>query len=516
MKTGKLIRKSIIAATVAAVVPIMMVANGQDDYYEGSDRWIGPGQGGILAARTIFDNAFGRLGVINESGEVDMSGHPFFEPLGSNGRACVTCHQPSDGMALSLDSIRERWELSGGSDPLFSPIDGANCPNMPRGEYDSHSLLLERGLIRVGIPWPPQPRNNVPVVPEFTIEVVRDPTGCNLHEEYGLYSDNPTISLYRRPRVAANLKYIVFEGGPFNAKRLAMVNDRDPYSGQYMSMNMMADAREPSLKTQAMSAAMGHLELPNGLTDEQLEKVVEFESQLYMAQEFSHQAGQLEYEGGPEALGPMAMVRNERGLGDNFGVPLFRWFDMWNPAPGETAEQRTFRESVARGHDVFFIRPFMISDTAHINTVGMGNPQKRTCATCHNAAMTGTDVSAGWVDVGSTNLPFAKEAVPNPWTDDKHQLPLFKITCNQDARPHPFLGREIYTQDPGRALISGKCYDVGSIVMGQLRGLAARAPFFSNGSAESIRDLVDFYDRRFNIGYTEQERQDLVNFLSVL
>jgi cytochrome c peroxidase len=52
--------------------------------------------------------------------------------------------------------------------------------------------------------------------------------------------------------------------------------------------------------------------------------------------------------------------------------------------------------------------------------------------------------------------------------------------------------------------------------MGQLRGLAARAPYFSNGSAENLGALVDFYNRRFNMGLTEQERADLVNFLSVL
>jgi cytochrome c peroxidase len=190
---------------------------------------------------------------------------------------------------------------------------------------------------------------------------------------------------------------------------------------------------------------------------------------------------------------------------------------MWKPAPGETEEQRAFRESVARGHEVFFIRVFYVTDTAHINTVGLGNPMKRTCATCHNSAMVGTDLSAGWVDVGTTNMPFARQNVPNPFEQGiQHELPLFKITCNEEARPHPFLGRVIYTQDPGRALISGKCYDVGSIVMGQFRGLAARAPYFSNGSASTIRDLVDFYDRRFNIGYTEQEKVDLTNFLSVL
>jgi cytochrome c peroxidase len=74
----------------------------------------------------------------------------------------------------------------------------------------------------------------------------------------------------------------------------------------------------------------------------------------------------------------------------------------------------------------------------------------------------------------------------------------------------------IYTQDPGRALISGKCNDVGAIVMQQFRGLAARAPYFSNGSAANVRELIDYYDRRYNIQYSEQEKQDLEHFLESL
>jgi hypothetical protein len=265
-----------------------------------------------------------------------------------------------------------------------------------------------------------------------------------------------------------------------------------------------------------MSAARDHMQVKEPLSAAVLDGIVAFESQLYAGQITNTTGGSLVEPGGPLALGPRNLLQQERGLGDNFGVPLFRSFAMWNPAPGETQAQRDFRESVARGHDVFFIRPFFITDTAHINTVGMGNPMKRTCATCHNSSMVGTDLSAGWVDLGTTNLPHARESVQNPWSEVKHELPLFKITCKAEARPHPFLGRVIYTQDPGRALISGRCQDVGSIVMGQFRGLAARAPYFTNGSASSLRDLVDFYDRRFNIGFTEQEKTDLTNFLSVL
>ncbi|MEY4640477.1 MAG: hypothetical protein RLZZ227_471 [Pseudomonadota bacterium] len=517
--TSRKATRFVLGSLVCAVMAAAVYAQTSGEMQSADTRqWIRAGQGGMLEADAAFNNLHGKLGIVNAGGAVDMTGHPFFEPIGSNGRACVTCHQPSDSMGLALASIRQQWELTQGDDPLFDPIDGANCPNLPRADPSSHSLLLNRGLIRVGLAWPPGPRNGVPVVPEFDIEVVRDPTGCNTSTEYGLESAKPTISVYRRPRIAANAKYVSYESNPLNAKRLAMVVDRDRFTGKYMSMNIMSDAREASLRTQAVSAARDHLQMQEALPEDMMEKIVSFEEQVFAAQVESNVGGALAYAGGPDALGPRNMEKFDRGLGDNFGVPLFRNFDMWKTAaPGETAAQREFRESVARGHDVFFIRVFYVTDTAHINTVGLGNPMKRTCATCHNSAMVGTDLSAGWVDVGTANLPYARQNVPNPFQAEvQHDLPLFKITCNDEARPHPFLGRVIYTQDPGRALISGKCYDVGAIVMGQFRGLAARAPYFSNGSASTLRDLVDFYDRRFNIGYTEQEKADLTNFLSVL
>jgi len=78
------------------------------------------------------------------------------------------------------------------------------------------------------------------------------------------------------------------------------------------------------------------------------------------------------------------------------------------------------------------------------------------------------------------------------------------------------LGRITYTTDLGRALITGKCSDVGSIVMQQFRGLSARAPYFANGSAAHLKQVIEFYDRRFNMHLNPQESRDLVNFLSVL
>jgi hypothetical protein len=283
---------------------------------------------------------------------------------------------------------------------------------------------------------------------------------------------------------------------------------------------MMADGREPTLRTQAASAAATHLEL-SALSDEQLKEISEFESQIYAAQAEHVSAGDLQGPGGPPALGPSAMAKGRTGvLGNNTTWYVFpmgeSWSDLEPTGNVETDKLLEFRASVARGHDVFFFRTFWIRDAMHINNIGLGNPIKRTCSTCHGMHMTGMDVANGWVDVGTTNLPWAMEVEQDPWTDKKPEMPLFKLTCTGSHAPHPFFGRTIYTQDPGRALITGKCNDIGSIVMQQFRGLAARAPYFSNGSAKNLRELVDFYDRRFNIRYTEQEKQDLINFLSTL
>ncbi len=72
------------------------------------------------------------------------------------------------------------------------------------------------------------------------------------------------------------------------------------------------------------------------------------------------------------------------------------------------------------------------------------------------------------------------------------------------------------TTDLGQALIDGSFDHVGKIKGPVLRGLSARAPFFHNGSAQSLLDVVRFYENRFGLILTRQEEADLVAFLSSL
>ena len=428
--------------------------------YELAYPWWDLNRGLPLPASKTFADSSGELRMLNTSGAVETSGHAFFTPLGSDGRACVTCHQPTSAMSLSVDLIRQRWADTQGKDPLFAAIDGSNCPNLPQEKEASHSLLLERGLFRIALPWPPVAADGRPIQPDFQIEVVRDPTGCNR---------NPaSISVYRRPRVAANLKSIAPAGGAM----------------------LMADGREPSLQSQAVTAALVHEQAREAPTPAQRKQIEDFERQLFLAQDSDYLGGLLGEPGGPSMLGVENVARGAASL--SAAGNLAASFDPWRSASASTLaiRQRAFRESVLRGVDLFASREFRTADGKAV-----------TCVACHRPGI------KRWFDIGTTNLPTAKDFL---------ELPLFRITCAASAPPHPQLGRVFFTQDPGRALITGKCADAGSIVMQQFRGLIARAPYFANGSAGDLMELVEFYDRRFGIGLTAPEKQDLVNLLSIL
>ena len=474
--------------------------------YSGDARWWAPGGGRAFPAQADYQNEAGTLRILLKGGPMETAGHPFFEPAGPNGRACVTCHQPADAMGLSAETARARWTATNGRDPLFAAFDGSNCPTLPQAERSSHSLLLDFGLIRIQRPWPPRDLRGQPIRPDFAIEVVRDPWGCNSGRQFGLEAERPTISVYRRPRPAVNLKYLLAVGFAYDPKE-GMPLPLDPESGRPMSGNLMADGRAGTLTSQLRDAASAHLELLRTMDDAEMARIIDFESRVFAAQQRDRSGADLDNLG---ALGgPRNLAESEPGQLGSIGRPVWSEFEPWENIPRRarlTAEQRRFRQSVARGARIFRERTFLITDTAGINSpIGFGNPVRNSCVFCHNMTMMGNDVAPGQVDLGTTTSPFA---------DPAPHLPLFRITCR--GEPHPHYGRVIYTHDPGYALTTGRCADVGRITLQSMRGLAARAPYFSNGSARDLRAVVDFYERRYNIGYTDQEKQDLVNLMSVL
>jgi hypothetical protein len=94
--------------------------------------WWNAGTGEVFPWDEDYADPTGQTGVRNTVGAVHTEGHPFFEALGENRRACITCHQPANAMGLSAATVRERWTETSGKDPLFAAVDGSNCPSLPQ------------------------------------------------------------------------------------------------------------------------------------------------------------------------------------------------------------------------------------------------------------------------------------------------------------------------------------------------------------------------------------------------
>ncbi|MBV9086640.1 MAG: hypothetical protein JOY79_04090 [Acidobacteriaceae bacterium] len=195
----------------------------------------------------------------------------------------------------------------------------------------------------------------------------------------------------------------------------------------------------------------------------------------------------------------------------------FTPFDSW---AGLTAGDKVsqFRASIARGQAIFNgTAPgstFVISGVSGLKDGPAGTITNGHCNSCHNVQNTGNDTAAGTQHTGVGD----NSTLALPATSDQ---PLFAFACPVGSIPFfsnpDGLGHDIFiTNDPGTGLITGKCKDLGKMKIPVLRGLASRAPYFHGGNAATLDDLVNFYDRRFAIGFTTQQKQDLVNFLNSL
>jgi cytochrome c peroxidase len=471
-------------------------------------------QVGLVVPQTELDaDPHGVLGSYQPAGATITGTNAFFQPLGTNGRSCATCHQPSDAMGMSAASVQQRLLSTLGTDPLFAPVDGANCPNtggLPLLNQAGYSLLLKYGLIRIPLP--------VPANAEYTITVASDPNGCNSNAAYNTAVNPVTgakqqiISTYRRPLIAANLQFKVLSGvDTGGAPAIDLVTGepilKDPATGHYLNGNIMSDGREPTLLSQALDATLGHAQATKAPTAAQLAQMVEFESGIFSAQSSDSLIGSLTQNG--LKGGPVLVSQSAGGVVPATGQQVFSDFNALNPA---TALTTAAQASVYRGQQVFNNLTFIISNDAGINNIpGVPNGIQSTCSGCHSQVNGGTEIFPhGQHTVGIGGMQVSQGG-PAP----SSYLPLFKVTCKAGLTT-PFNGTTVLVNDPGKALITGKCADIGRFSVPQMHGLAARAPYMHDGSLATLMDVVNMYQKRFNIAFTAQNKTDLVAFLNTL
>lgn len=196
--------------------------------------------------------------------------------------------------------------------------------------------------------------------------------------------------------------------------------------------------------------------------------IVNFEKSLSTAQLIVPGVGRLDSDGakgGPEELSKMG-----KSLG------RFDLFDAW------IGHSNPRRAQIARGQEIFNSR----------------NANGRSCNGCHNTANNGTRFDNALFDIGTASF----DARP---TD----FPLYTFR-------NKTTGQTRQLSDAGRGNITGLWDDLGKFKTPTLRALAARAPYFHNGIAPTLTDVVLHYEKHLFFVYRDQERADLVAFLNAL
>jgi len=447
----------------------------------------------------VFDKT-GVFTTVSSQGYIDLD-NEFFQDLGTNGRRCVTCHVPTVGWTITPQQLRTVFDATDGGkfddgfglSAVFRTNDGANSPNADVSTLSkrrkAYSMLLNKGLIRVGL--------TIPANAEFELVKVEDP----YH-----FASASELSLFRRPLPTTNLKF----------DSTVMWDGREVIPGQTVAFD---------LSNQANSATQGHAQ-GAPLTVAQRESIVKFETSLATAQIFDRKAGDLHAAGAKG--GPDEILRQPFyiGINDNFGdskthapfTPVvFNIYDAWKNVSGGYGygygndswghggygdyAYNEARRAVARGQALFNTHPIHIKGVSGINDeAAFGKPKDLvgTCTTCHDTPNGGNHSVVAPLNIGLVDA--------SRRTAD---MPLYTLR-------NKTTGETVKVTDPGRAMISGKWAHIGRFKGPMLRDLAPRAPYFHNALAADLDAVVDFYDERFNIKLTRQQKSDLVAFLRTL
>lgn len=211
-------------------------------------------------------------------------------------------------------------------------------------------------------------------------------------------------------------------------------------------------------------------------TAETIQSIVAYEEGLRFAQQSSFGIGLLTScggQGGPTHLSAQLPVNGP-----------FDLYDAWSglePGSCTTVSADKRRAQVARGQALF-------------NATNPGG----SCRSCHNAANNGSNVNGTLFDIGASRPEFRQAGMPLYTVRNKSTLEVRQTT------------------DPGRALRSGLWADMDRFKTPSLRGVAARAPYFHNGIAATLKDVVVHYEVALGFVYTSEEEDDLVAFMEAL
>jgi hypothetical protein len=330
---------------------------------------------------------------------------------------------------------------------------------------------VDRALIRFT-------RNLAPIAAnpasEFTVTAVNDPSG---------FSTLSQTLAFRRPSPTANQSKVSSTG----------------WNG-----GGTTDVPSAVLATTGGASRL-HLQRVDPLPTDLANSIRDFQLGVIFAQKTDFRAGRLDSDGAHGGAAALMAQPFTVGVNDiqsaTFTSKIFDLYDAWarydRGGHEDFGLQNNARASIYRGQQIFNTRTFAISNTHGVNDVLGQATVQGTCGTCHNTPNVGGHSVFRVFDIGSADAPRCDAAFP---------LVTIQNKATSQSRTVCDLGRGT----------NGVWADVGSFRAPPLRGLAARAPYFHDGQARTVRDVVDYHNAHFNIGLSSRDRDDLTAFLSAL
>ncbi|MGC1728566.1 MAG: hypothetical protein WA747_04205 [Steroidobacteraceae bacterium] len=434
----------------------------------------------------------------------------FFANLGTNGRTCGTCHVEAN--AWTFTPLHA--QLLRHNDPLFAPVDGSDCPPVSGNQEPNSansSMVLKYAVIRIQLA--------IPATANFALASATNPKRC------AIPPGSPAISgdlfLFRRPLPSTNLVLLsaVMWDGRESLEKITTT------AGEASTAPLLFD-----LDDQANSATTGHAQGAPIVGTQAQQDIVNFEMGLSTAQVIlvpDIGIALLDLEGAngganylQNTAAPAFSIGVNNPLSPPFTNAVFTIYSAWEPTSPEYRRLPPVEQAIGRGEALFNNTTFVVHDVPGINSVPSdplynpadplaGQDVVAGCGLCHNSPNAGDHSTSLPINIGVTMAQPANNNGSANHALDLGNLPVYTLTNSAT-------GATVQVTDPGKAMISGSWTDIGKTKGPILRGLAARAPYFHNGSAKDLATVVSFYNQRFNIGLTPQQQSDLVTFLEAL
>lgn len=248
-------------------------------------------------------NEHGKAASYSTQGFIDRCS-AFFEPQGTNGRDCTSCHVEEAGWSMSAEAARRIFKRSRGLDPMFNALDadraGADPVDTIWQRRHAYSMLLQGKFSR---------SISVPANAEFEVTEADDPFGIGTTTRFWFF---------RRALPTANFRV---------------------HTVAWDSSNTSGTDLHAGLVRQANGNITGAQQGIPPVDPLIVEEIVEFEKALSHAQLILDGVGRLDADGargGPEHLSAQPFVAGR-----------FDLFDAW------IGSRNKKRAQIARGQELF-------------------------------------------------------------------------------------------------------------------------------------------------------------------